>query len=124
MCIRDRECALCRVLQANVSRPIDTWTVHSRWDQLVSVPDHDVHTVLGSGANSGANARGRTGAGARPEVRPRVEGESTQGAHFLHLELLHSDMRGGPKQVGCPWGKCKLSGPQAGKFKLLSITSC
>ena len=133
---RSQECALCRVLQANVSRPIDTWTVHSRWDQLVSVPDHDVHTVLDSGAssgansganngaNSGANARGRTGTGVRPEVRPRVEGESTQGAHFLHLELLHSDMRGGPKQVGCPWGKCKLSGPQAGKFKLLSITSC
>ena len=29
-----------------------------------------------------------------------------------------------PKQVGCPWGKCQLSGPQAGKFKLLSVTSC
>jgi hypothetical protein len=121
---RSEECALCHELQANVSRPIDTWTVHSRWDQLVSVPDHDVHTVLDSGSTSGSLARGPTGAGGRPEVRPRKEGESIRGAHQLHLELLHSDLRGGPKQVGCPWGKCSLSGPQAGKFKLLSVTSC
>ena len=34
------------------------------------------------------------------------------------------NLRAAPEQVGCPWGKCQLSGPQAGKFKLLSVTSC
>ena len=57
-------------------------------------------------------------------MRGRARGEGVLGAHLLHLELLPSDMRAGPKQVGCPWGKCQLSGPQAGKFKLLSVTSC
>ena len=109
----------------------------------MSVPDHDVHTVLGGvaadtvphansapasrqAASPPAEAGGWGGyvAGGRPEVRGRAGGEAILGAHLLHLELLASDMRTGPKKVGCPWGKCQLRGPRAGKFKLLSVTSC
>ena len=49
---------------------------------------------------------------------------ATPGEHYLHLELLPAAMRAGPKAVSCPWGHCQLSGPAAGKFKLLSVATC
>ena len=65
------------------------------------MPDHDVHTVPAHSAPPSRQAARRQ-AEVRPEVQGRARGEQVLGAHLLHLELLASDMRAGPKQVGSP----------------------
>ena len=70
------------------------------------MPDHDVHTVPAhrelASTQAASRQAARRQAEARPEVRGRARGEAVLGAHLLHLELLASDMRAGPRQVGSP----------------------
>jgi len=78
-------------------KPVDSWIVHSHWDEPISIPEHDVHTVTRNGA---------------------------VGDHFLHLELLRSAWRPGP-QKHCGKLMCTHTwGSAAARFKLLSITTC
>ena len=66
------------------------------------MPDHDVHTVPAHSVATPSRQAARRQAEARPEVQGRARGEEVLGPHLLHLELLASDLRAGPKQAGSP----------------------